>query len=58
MVKDLKMTVLVDNIAALPLKEEWGLSILVEADGQRIMLDIVKVSEDLFLEERHIVFAL
>ena len=39
MVKDLKMTVLVDNIAALPLKEEWGLSILIEADGQRILLD-------------------
>ena len=39
MVKDLKMTVLADNNAVLPLKGEWGLSILIEADGQRILLD-------------------
>ena len=39
MVNDLKMTVLVDNIAKDPLKAEWGLSILVEADGKKILLD-------------------
>ena len=39
MVKKLKMTVLMDNIAQEPLACEWGLSILIEADGRKILLD-------------------
>ena len=39
MVSELKMTVLSDNIAEHPLTAEWGLSILLEADGQNILLD-------------------
>lgn len=39
MVKNLKMTVLIDNIAAEPLVSEWGLSILIKADGRKILLD-------------------
>lgn len=39
MIKNLKMTVLIDNIAAEPLVSEWGLSILIEADGKKILLD-------------------
>ena len=39
MIKNLKMTVLIDNIAAEPLISEWGLSILIEADGRKILLD-------------------
>ena len=39
MVHDLKMTVLIDNIAAEPLHGEWGLSILITADGRDILLD-------------------
>ena len=33
------MTVLVDNIAKPPCRAEWGLSILIEADGKTILLD-------------------
>ena len=39
MVSELKMTVLSDNIADQPLTAEWGLSILLKADGQQILLD-------------------
>ena len=39
MIKNLKITVLIDNIAAEPLIAEWGLSILIEADGRKILLD-------------------
>ena len=39
MIKDLKMTVLIDNIAPEGLICEWGLSILIEADGLKILLD-------------------
>ncbi|MBR3304490.1 MAG: MBL fold metallo-hydrolase [Christensenellaceae bacterium] len=39
MIKKLEMTVLVDNLAKEPLKSEWGLSILVTADGKKILLD-------------------
>lgn len=39
MVSELKMTVLSDNIADPPLTAEWGLSILLEADGRQILLD-------------------
>ena len=39
MVQHLKMTVLVDNIAKPPCRAEWGLSILIEADGKTILLD-------------------
>ena len=39
MVRNLKMTVLVDNIAQPPCRAEWGLSILIEADGKAILLD-------------------
>ena len=39
MIHHLKMTVLVDNIAKPPLLSEWGLSILIEADGTEILLD-------------------
>jgi len=39
MINDLKMTILVDNIAAGSLKGEWGLSILIRADERCILLD-------------------
>lgn len=39
MIKDLEMTVLIDNIASEPLVSEWGLSIYMEADGRRLLLD-------------------
>ena len=39
MIDRLEMTVLIDNIAAEPLVGEWGLSILIDADGRRILLD-------------------
>ena len=34
-----KMTVIVDNISAEGLRGEWGLSILAEADGKKILVD-------------------
>ena len=37
--QSIKMTVLIDNLAAEPLAAEWGLSILIEADDRRILLD-------------------
>lgn len=37
--QSIKMTVLIDNLAAGPLTAEWGLSILIEADDRRILLD-------------------
>ena len=36
MINNLKMTVLSDNIASGSCKAEWGLCILIEADGQKI----------------------
>ena len=39
MIKDLKMTVLIDNMASEPFAAEWGLSIWIEADGRKILLD-------------------
>lgn len=39
MVRKLEMTVLIDNVAAEPLHSEWGLSILITADGRKILLD-------------------
>ena len=39
MIKECKMTVLIDNLANEPLLCEWGLSILIEADGKKIFLD-------------------
>ena len=39
MIHHLKMTVLVDNTAKLPFLGEWGLSILIEADETKILLD-------------------
>ena len=39
MIHTLEMTVIIDNIAAEPLVGEWGLSILINADGRRILLD-------------------
>ena len=33
------MTVLIDNVAEEPLAGEWGLSILIIADGRKILLD-------------------
>ena len=39
MIRKLEMTVLIDNVAAEPLAGEWGLSILIAADGRRILLD-------------------
>ncbi len=33
------MTVLIDNVAKEPLAAEWGLSILIEADGHKLLLD-------------------
>ena len=39
MIHNLEMTVLIDNVAEKPLSEEWGLSILIIADGRQILLD-------------------
>ena len=39
MIQKLDMTVLIDNIAEEPLVGEWGLSILVNADSRKILLD-------------------
>ena len=39
MVRNLEMTVLIDNVAAEPLAAEWGLSILITADGRTMLLD-------------------
>lgn len=33
------MTVLIDNVAEGPLIGEWGLSIMIDADDRRILLD-------------------
>ena len=38
-IQNLKLTVLMDNIAQEPLVCEWGLSMLIEADGRKILLD-------------------
>ena len=35
----MKATVLIDNIAESPLKDEWGLCIYIEHDGKKILLD-------------------
>lgn len=37
--QNVKMTVLIDNVAAEPLAAEWGLSILIQADDRKILLD-------------------
>ena len=50
MIHHLKMTVLVDNIAELPFLCEWGLSILIEADETKILLDTG--SSDMFAKTR------
>lgn len=39
MLKKVEMTVLIDNVAAEPLLDEWGLSILISADNRKILLD-------------------
>ncbi len=39
MPRNVEMTVLVDNAAAPPLAAEWGLSILIAADGMKLLLD-------------------
>ena len=39
MIQNLKLTVLMDNIAQEPLVCEWGLSMLIETDGRKILLD-------------------
>ena len=39
MIQKLEMTVLIDNLAEGPLAGEWGLSILIDADDRRILLD-------------------
>ncbi|MCR5781677.1 MAG: MBL fold metallo-hydrolase [Clostridia bacterium] len=39
MIRDLEMTVLTDNSAEEPFAAEWGLSIMISADGTRILLD-------------------
>ena len=46
MIQKLEMTVLIDNEAKEPLAGEWGLSILIIADGRKILLDTG--SSDLF----------
>ena len=38
-IQNLKLTILMDNIAQEPLVCEWGLSMLIEADGRKILLD-------------------
>ena len=37
--RKVKMTVLIDNVAADDLSAEWGLSILIDTGGKRILLD-------------------
>ncbi len=39
MIRQLEMTVLIDNLAEEPLEGEWGLSILIRADEETILLD-------------------
>ena len=39
MIRKLEMTVLIDNLAEAPLAGEWGLSILIDADDNRLLLD-------------------
>ncbi len=39
MIQKLEMTVLIDNISKEPLDSEWGLSIMIEADDKKILLD-------------------
>lgn len=39
MIKNLNMTVLIDNVAEEPLAGEWGLAILLTADDRKILLD-------------------
>ena len=39
MIQNLKLTILMDNIAQEPLVCEWGLSMLIETDGRKILLD-------------------
>ena len=39
MIQKLEMTVLIDNVAEDPLVGEWGLSIMIDADNMRILLD-------------------
>ena len=39
MIHKLEMTVLIDNVAEEPLESEWGLSILISADGRNLLLD-------------------
>ena len=39
MIQKAEMTVLIDNVASEPLSAEWGLSILINADGKTILLD-------------------
>ena len=39
MFQTVEMTVLIDNAATEPLAAEWGLSILIRADGRTILLD-------------------
>jgi 7,8-dihydropterin-6-yl-methyl-4-(beta-D-ribofuranosyl)aminobenzene 5'-phosphate synthase len=38
-VKNMRLTVLVDNQASFNFRGEWGLSIFIEAEGQRILFD-------------------
>ncbi len=35
----MKATVLIDNIATSPLKDEWGLCVYIEHEGKKILLD-------------------
>ena len=39
MIQKLEMTVLIDNLAEAPLVGEWGLSILIDVDDRRLLLD-------------------
>ena len=35
----MKATILIDNIATSPLKDEWGLCVFIEHEGKKILLD-------------------
>ena len=39
MIQKLEMKVLIDNLAEAPLVGEWGLSILIDVDDRKILLD-------------------
>lgn len=44
----MRLTILVDNNASKNLRAEWGLSVFIEAEGQKVLFDLG--ASDLFLQ--------